>query len=108
MHRFDISYFDARINSHVISQSHKKLLRIMPKIMKEDLSKKLISPMPGLIKSINVVEGQKIKNGDQILIIEAMKMENILKCEKDCKIEKILINSGDSVGADEELVLFSN
>ena len=51
---------------------------------------------------------QKIKNGDQILIIEAMKMENILKCEKDCKIEKILINSGDSVGADEELVLFSN
>ena len=108
MHSFDISYFDARINSHVISQSHKKLLRIMPKIMKEDLSKKLISPMPGLIKSINVVEGQKIKNGDQILIIEAMKMENILKCEKDCKIEKILINSGDSVGADEELVLFSN
>ena len=108
MHRFDISYFDARINSHVISQSHKKLLRIMPKIMKEDLSKKLISPMPGLIKSINVVEGQIIKNGDQILIIEAMKMENILKCEKDCKIEKILINSGDSVGADEELVLFSN
>ena len=64
--------------------------------------------MPGLIKSINVVEGQIIKNGDQILIIEAMKMENILKCEKDCKIEKILINSGDSVGADEELVLFSN
>ena len=108
MHRFDISYLDARVNSHVISQSHKKLLRIMPKIMKEDLSKKLISPMPGLIKSINVVEGQKIKNGDQILIIEAMKMENILKCEKDCKIEKILINSGDSVGADEELVLFSN
>ena len=108
MHRFDISYFDARVNSHVILQSHKELLRIMPKIMKEDLSKKLISPMPGLIKSINVVEGQKIKNGDQILIIEAMKMENILKCEKDCKIEKILINSGDSVGADEELVLFSN
>ena len=108
MHRFDISYLDARVNSHVISQSHKKLLRIMPKIMKEDLSKKLISPMPGLIKSINVVEGQKIKNGDQILIIEAMKMENILKCEKDCKIEKILINSGDSVGADEELVYFSN
>ena len=108
MHRFDISYLDARVNSLVISQSHKKLLRIMPKIMKEDLSKKLISPMPGLIKSINVVEGQKIKNGDQILIIEAMKMENILKCEKDCKIEKILINSGDSVGADEELVLFSN
>ncbi len=108
MHRFDISYLDARVNSHVISQSHKKLLRIMPKIMKEDLSKKLISPMPGLIKSINVVEGQIIKNGDQILIIEAMKMENILKCEKDCKIEKILINSGDSVGADEELVLFSN
>ena len=79
----------------------------MPKIKLEDLSKKLISPMPGLIKSIDVSEGQKVKNGDQLLIIEAMKMENILKSEKDCVIDKVLIKPGDSVGADEELILFS-
>ena len=79
----------------------------MPKIKLEDLSKKLISPMPGLIKSIDVSEGQKVKSGDQLLIIEAMKMENILKSEKDCVIDKVLIKQGDSVGADEELILFS-
>jgi propionyl-CoA carboxylase alpha chain len=80
----------------------------MPKDVKEDLSKKLISPMPGLIKSVDVIEGQKVKNADQLLIIEAMKMENILKSEKDCVIEKILVKVGDSVSADEELILFKN
>ena len=79
----------------------------MPKIKLEDLSKKLISPMPGLIKSVDVSEGQKVKSGDQLLIIEAMKMENILKSEKDCVIDKVLIKPDDSVGADEELILFS-
>ena len=80
----------------------------MPKLKAEDLSKKLISPMPGLIKTVDVKEGQKVKNGDQILIIEAMKMENILKSEKDCTVEKILVKSGDSVSTDEELIIFKN
>ena len=80
----------------------------MPKLKAEDLSKKLISPMPGLIKTVDVKEGQTIKNGDQILIIEAMKMENILKSEKDCKVEKILVKPGDSVSTDEELIIFKN
>ena len=74
----------------------------MPKLKAEDLSKKLISPMPGLVKTVDVKEGQKVKNGDLILIIEAMKMENILKIEKDCTVEKILVKSGDSVSTDEE------
>ena len=64
--------------------------------------------MPGLIKTINVKEGQKVKNGDQILIIEAMKMENILKSEKDCTVERILVKHGDSVSTDEELIIFKN
>ena len=64
--------------------------------------------MPGLIKTVDVKEGQKVKNGDQILIIEAMKMENILKSEKDCTVEKILVKSGDSVSTDEELIIFKN
>ena len=64
--------------------------------------------MPGLIKMVDVKEGQKVKNGDQILIIEAMKMENILKSEKDCIVEKILVKSGDSVSTDEELIIFKN
>jgi propionyl-CoA carboxylase alpha chain len=78
----------------------------MPEPKYEDLSKMLISPMPGLIKDISVKQGQKIKKGEQIIIIEAMKMENILKSEKDCLIKEILVKEGDSVSADEILINF--
>ena len=108
MHTSDISFFDCRTTTVVVQSTQKDLLKLMPKDVKEDLSKKLISPMPGLIKSVDVIEGQKVKNADQLLIIEAMKMENILKSEKDCVIEKILVKAGDSVSADEELILFKN
>ena len=61
------------MSDHSLSKQHETYIRLMPKIKLEDLSKKLISPMPGLIKSIDVSEGQKVKSGDQLLIIEAMK-----------------------------------
>ena len=108
MHTSDVSFLDCRTTTVVVQSTQKDLLKLMPKDAKEDLSKKLISPMPGLIKSVDVIEGQKVKNADQLLIIEAMKMENILKSEKDCVIEKILVKAGDSVSADEELILFKN
>ena len=108
LHTSDVSFLDCRIKTVVVQSTQKDLLKLMPKDVKEDLSKKLISPMPGLIKSVDVIEGQKVKNADQLLIIEAMKMENILKSEKDCVIEKILVKAGDSVSADEELILFKN
>ena len=108
MHTSDLSFLDCRTTTTVVQSTQKNLLKLMPKDAKEDLSKKLISPMPGLIKSVDVIEGQKVKNADQLLIIEAMKMENILKSEKDCVIEKILVKAGDSVSADEELILFKN
>ena len=108
MHTSDVSFLDCRTTTVVVQSTQKDLLKLMPKDVKEDLSKKLISPMPGLIKSVDVIEGQKVKNADQLLIIEAMKMENILKSEKDCVIEKILVKAGDSVSADEELILFKN
>ena len=108
LHTSDVSFLDCRTKTVVVQSKQKDLLKLMPKDVKEDLSKKLISPMPGLIKSVDVIEGQKVKNADQLLIIEAMKMENILKSEKDCVIEKILVKAGDSVSADEELILFKN
>jgi propionyl-CoA carboxylase alpha chain len=78
----------------------------MPEIKLEDLSKKLISPMPGLIKSISIKKGQLIKQGEELVIIEAMKMENILKSEKDCLVEDVLIKEGSSVSTDEVLITF--
>jgi propionyl-CoA carboxylase alpha chain len=62
--------------------------------------------MPGLIKSINIKKGQLIKQGEELVIIEAMKMENILKSEKDCLVEDVLIKEGSSVSTDEVLITF--
>ena len=73
-----------------------------------DLSKYLLAPMPGMIVSVNVKEGQKIKSGENILILEAMKMENMIIADKDKKIKKINVKAGDAVEVDQKLIEFDN
>ncbi len=104
--KYSITVEDCSLDLIVSSPNTAKLFDFMPEPKFEDLSKMLISPMPGLIKDISVKQGQKIKKGEQIVIIEAMKMENILKSEKDCLIKEILVKEGDSVSADEILINF--
>ena len=104
--KYSITVEDCSLDLIVSSPDTAKLFDFMPEPKFEDLSKMLISPMPGLIKNISVEQGQKIKKGEQIVIIEAMKMENILKSEKDCLIKEILVKEGDSVSADEILINF--
>ena len=104
--KYSITVEDCSLDLIVSSPDTAKLFDFMPEPKFEDLSKMLISPMPGLIKDISVEQGQKIKKGEQIVIIEAMKMENILKSEKDCLIKEILVKEGDSVSADEILINF--
>ena len=104
--KYSITVEDCSLDLIVSSPDTAKLFNYMPEPKYEDLSKMLISPMPGLIKDISVKQGQKIKKGEQIVIIEAMKMENILKSEKDCLIKEILVKEGDSVSADEILINF--
>ena len=71
-----------------------------------DLSKYLLAPMPGKIVSINVKDGQKIKSGDNLLVLEAMKMENLLTATKDTKIKKINVKTNDAVEVDQILIEF--
>ena len=78
----------------------------MPAKKVDDLSKKLISPMPGLVKSISIKKGQLIKQGQELIVIEAMKMDNILISEKDCIVDDVLIKEGSSVSTDEVLITF--
>ena len=104
--KYSITVEDCSLDLIVSSPDTAKLFDFMPEPKFEDLSKMLISPMPGLIKNISVEKGQKIKKGEQIVIIEAMKMENILKSEKDCLIKEILVKEGDSVSADEIIINF--
>jgi len=71
-----------------------------------DMSKYLLCPMPGLVKAINVAEGQDVKAGDSLAIVEAMKMENILKAERDGKVKKVSAKPGDSLAVDAVILEF--
>lgn len=68
--------------------------------------KEVKAPMPGLVLNIIGKEGQEIKKGDNLLILEAMKMENILKSPADGTIQKIAVNIGDKVEKNQVLVIF--
>ncbi|PPR35109.1 MAG: Acetyl-/propionyl-coenzyme A carboxylase alpha chain [Alphaproteobacteria bacterium MarineAlpha6_Bin4] len=71
-----------------------------------DLSKFLLAPMPGKIVSINVKDGQKVKSGENLLVLEAMKMENLITASKDAKIKKISVKPNDAVEVDQILIEF--
>lgn len=73
---------------------------------KVDHSKSILSPMPGAVVSIDVEVGQTVVDGQDLCVIEAMKMQNILKSERDGKIKSIKVKAGDSVAVDELLIEF--
>ena len=79
----------------------------MPNKRAAGVSKALLSPMPGLIVSVNVREGQEVKTGEPLAVVEAMKMENVLTAERDVTIRKINRKKGDNVALDEVLIEFA-
>jgi propionyl-CoA carboxylase alpha chain len=72
-----------------------------------DTSKLLLCPMPGLVVSIAVSEGQEIKAGETLAIVEAMKMENVLRAERDLRVSKINVRKGDSLAVDAVIMEFA-
>lgn len=82
------------------------LYRYMPEKQEADTSKMLLCPMPGLIVSMAVEVGDAVKAGQPLAVVEAMKMENILKAEKDTVITTINVKPGDSLQVDEVIMEF--
>lgn len=78
----------------------------MPKKENPDLSKWLMSPMPGLIVSIAVKPGEEVKAGQELAVLEAMKMENVLRAEQDGVVETVNVEAGATVAADDVLIAF--
>ena len=83
-----------------------RLLALMPVKAAPDLSKYLLSPMPGLLREVLVSPGQQVRAGEKMAVIEAMKMENILRAEKDCKVKAVVAAVGDSLSVDQVIVEF--
>jgi propionyl-CoA carboxylase alpha subunit len=83
-----------------------ELLELMPEKQASDTSRQLLSPMPGLLSSVTVSQGQEVKAGEPLAIVEAMKMENILRAERDGRIARIRANPGDSLAVDQVILEF--
>jgi propionyl-CoA carboxylase alpha chain len=84
-----------------------ELDRLMPVKVPPDTSRLLLCPMPGLVVSVAVTEGQEIKAGETLAIVEAMKMENVLRAERDLTVNKINVKQGDSLAVDAVIMEFA-
>ena len=103
---FDIRHRAMRARVRVLSPRHAELYARLPEKVPPDTSKLIQSPMPGLVVSVPVTVGQEVKEGETVAIIEAMKMQNILKAERDGVVKAIGAGPGDPVAADDVLVEF--
>jgi propionyl-CoA carboxylase alpha chain len=79
----------------------------MPPKVAADTSRLVLSPMPGLLSSLAVEEGQEVKAGEPLAIVEAMKMENVLRAERDGTIGKLCAKAGDSLAVDQVILEFA-
>ncbi|WP_122465395.1 acetyl-CoA carboxylase biotin carboxylase subunit [Brevundimonas lutea] len=103
---WDIRWRAARARVRVMSPRVAELYARLPEKAAPDTSKLIQSPMPGLVVSIPVVVGQEVKTGETVAIIEAMKMQNILRAERDGVVKVVSAKDGDPVAADDVLVEF--
>ncbi|WP_106796186.1 acetyl/propionyl/methylcrotonyl-CoA carboxylase subunit alpha [Rhizobium sp. H4] len=94
------------VTAKVFSPRHAELDRLMPVKLPPDTSKLLLCPMPGLVVSIAVAEGQEVKAGETLAIVEAMKMENVLRAERDLVVSKINAAAGESLAVDAVIMEF--
>jgi propionyl-CoA carboxylase alpha chain len=103
---YRVVHFGKQVKATVMTANAARMLALMPKKQPPDLSKFLLSPMPGLLREISVSAGQQVAAGEKLAVIEAMKMENVLKAELDCKVKKIVAAPGDSLSVDQVIIEF--
>ncbi|MGF1592827.1 MAG: acetyl-CoA carboxylase biotin carboxylase subunit [Kiloniellaceae bacterium] len=101
-----LGYAGGGIEALVLTPLAAKLAQRMPVKAPPDLSRYLLSPMPGLLMSLKVEEGQQIKAGEELAVVEAMKMENVLRAERDGKVAKVHARPGESLTVDQAILEF--
>jgi propionyl-CoA carboxylase alpha chain len=103
---FRLRWRGADLIARVLLPAVADLMPLMPVKLPPDLSKFLLCPMPGQIVRIDVAEGDIVEDGQTLAIVEAMKMENVLKAEKRAKISKIRVQPGSILAVDEVILEF--
>ena len=104
---FRLSHSGVQAEVWVLTRPTAEMHKLMPYKAPPDMSRYLLSPMPGLLVKLLVEEGQAVKAGEPLAVIEAMKMENILKAERDATIAKTHASAGDSLAVDQKIVEFA-
>jgi propionyl-CoA carboxylase alpha chain len=104
---YRLTYRGVAVPVKVLRPRVAELLAAMPPKPEAGLSRSLLAPMPGLLISLMVKEGQEVKAGEELAIVEAMKMENVLRAERDAKVAKIRARAGDSLAVDQVILEFA-
>ncbi len=102
-----VQHNGTRIETMVVSPRMAELHALMPFKAPADMSKYVLSPMPGLLVDIAVQPGQKVQAGERVAVIEAMKMENVLFAAADGIVSKVLAGKGESLVVDQPIVEFA-
>ncbi|HUF88338.1 MAG TPA: biotin/lipoyl-containing protein, partial [Thermohalobaculum sp.] len=103
---FRIRYRGADLDVRVRTPRAAELARLMPETVAADTSRLLLCPMPGVVVSIEVEEGEEVQEGQPLAVVEAMKMENVLRAERKATVRKINAAPGASLSVDEVIMEF--
>jgi propionyl-CoA carboxylase alpha chain len=95
-----------RVDALVLTARVAQLHALMPRKQPPDLSNFLLSPMPGLLLSLAVKVGDAVKAGHELAVVEAMKMENVLRADRDRVVKEVLAQPGDSLAVDQKILEF--
>ena len=104
---FVLSHRGVETKAYVYTELEATSAKLMPIKLPPDTGKMLLCPMPGLVRSIAVTEGQEVKAGEALAIVEAMKMENVLRAERDATVKAIKVKPGDSLAVDAVIMEFA-
>ena len=101
-----VSHGGAQVVARMLSPRAAALYDLMPAKQPPDLSRFLLSPMPGLLVDVAVAVGQQVRAGERLAVIEAMKMENVLIAQRDAVVKKVSAGRGDSLSVDQIILEF--
>ena len=104
--KYEFYYRGSNVAVDVYDETQFALKKFMPTLKRVDTSKMVMSPMPGAVISVSIAAGQTVVDGQELLVIEAMKMQNIIRAEKEAKIKTVKVKKGQSVAVDEVLIEF--
>jgi propionyl-CoA carboxylase alpha chain len=104
---FRLAHQGFEVAVFVFTEAEAALARLMPVGTQADTGKKLLCPMPGLVVSIAVIEGQEVKAGETLAVVEAMKMQNVLRAERDGTVKRIHATAGATLAVDALILEFA-